>query len=200
MRQAVMNPLAAAGSEPSAWGQDLYTIDRGHSEVAFRVRHLVTRVRGLFREFDGTIRLDRERPEESSVELRIRAASIDTNLAERDTHLRSADFLDVERHAEITFVSERIRALGQDFYQVTGVLTLRGVSKIVTLAVRPLGFATDPWGNEKAGFEAGLTVNRKDFGIVWNQTLDSGGLILGDNVEIVVNLETVKQRNPAQAI
>jgi polyisoprenoid-binding protein YceI len=189
--------LAAAEREPSARGQELYTIDRGHSEVAFRVRHLVTRVRGRFREFDGTIRLNRERPEASSVELRILAASIDTDLAERDTHLRSADFLDVEKHAEITFVSERVRALGHDFYQVTGVLTLRGVSKTVTLAVRLLGFATDPWGNEKAGFEAGLTLNRKDFGIVWNQALDSGGLILGDHVEIAVNLETVKQKNAA---
>ena len=130
----------------------------------------------------------------SSVEFHIKAASIDTgNQADRDKHLRTADFFDVEKYPEITFKSESIKATGKDKYDVTGTLTLHGVSKKVTLPVTYLGQAKDPWGNTRAGFETETTLNRKDYGIVWNKALDSGGVLLGDDVKVDIDLETVKK-------
>jgi polyisoprenoid-binding protein YceI len=188
--------LAAAVAAP-AQAQETYLVDKGHSDVAFQVRHLVSKVSGQFRDFEGTLRVDRAQPEKSSVEFTIQAASIDTNLPDRDTHLRNADFLDAEKHPRITFRSTRVAAKGEGRYEVTGTLTLRGVTREVTLPVQFLGFVKDPWGNEKAGFEATLTVNRKDFGIVWNKALDTGGVVLGDEVKVAFNLETARQKAAA---
>jgi polyisoprenoid-binding protein YceI len=178
----------------NAAAPDTYAIDKAHSEAAFQVRHLVTKVRGRFADFDGAVRIVANSAEKSSVEFSIDTASIDTDVADRDKHLRSADFFDVEKYPKITFVSTRIRPAGEDRYDVTGKLTMRGVSKEITLPVTFLGFAKDPWGNEKAGFELETKLNRKDFGIVWNAALDNGGVLLGDEVRITINLETNRQK------
>lgn len=172
---------------------ETYTIDAGHSEVGFKVRHLVSNVRGRFNDFSGTINMDPKNIQNSSVEFRIKAESIDTNQANRDKHLRAEDFFFVEKYPEIVFKSDSVKPAGKDKYNVTGTLTLRGVSKKVTLPVTYTGEVKDPWGNIKAGFETSTTLNRKDYGIVWNQAVDNGGVILGDDVAIEINLETQKQ-------
>jgi polyisoprenoid-binding protein YceI len=166
-----------------------FTIDKTHSEAVFQVRHLVTKVRGRFTDLAGTIVFDEASPERSTVTLTIQAASIDTGTPDRDAHLRSEDFFHVEKHPAIAFASTVIRPLGEDVYEVTGDLTMRGVTKRITLPVSYLGKATDPWGNEKAGFEAETTVNRKDFGLVWNAALETGGFLVGDDVRISVSIQ-----------
>ena len=176
---------------------ELYAIDKTHSEAAFQVRHLITKVRGRFRDFDGMVRVDREHPERSTVEFSIDAASVDTDVADRDTHLKSPDFFDIARHPRITFVSSRIEPRGGDRYDVTGTLTLRGVARELTLPVTFLGAARDPWGNERAGFEFETKLDRKDYGMVFNTALDNGGLLLGDEVRITVNIQAIRQQ-PAQ--
>jgi len=190
----VMLSLAAG----PAFAADTLVIDRAHSEAGFQVRHLFSNVRGRFGAFEGTIAMDAAKPEASSVTFKIDASSIDTDHADRDKHLRSPDFFDVANHPAITFTSEKIRAAGKDRYAVTGTLTMRGVSKTITLPVSFLGAGKDPWGNERAGFSTSVTLNRKDFGIVWNKSLDSGGFLLGDDVAVTIDLEAVKQA-PKQA-
>jgi len=178
---------------------DNFAVDPGHSEVSFQIRHLVSQVRGRFNEFSGTVQLDPKNLPASSVELHIKAASIDTGVADRDKHLRSADFFDVEKFPEITFKSESIKPAGKDTYNVTGTLTMHGVSKKITLPVTYGGQAKDPWGNTRAGFETETTLNRKDYKIEWNKALDTGGALLGDDVKVAINLETVKKDAPAAA-
>jgi polyisoprenoid-binding protein YceI len=176
---------------------DVYMIDKGHSEVSFQVRHLVTQVRGGFNDYEGTINLDPANLEKSSVDFRIKAASIDTNLPDRDKHLKSEDFFYTEKYPDITFKSKSIKKTGKDTYDVAGTLTMRGVAKEVTLPVTFLGTVKDPWGNEKAGFSTDLTINRKDYGINWNAALDNGGVVLSDDVKISINLETQKKKDAA---
>jgi polyisoprenoid-binding protein YceI len=173
---------------------EVYAIDKTHSEAVFQVRHLVTKVRGRFTDFEGVVRVDRERPEKSSVEFSIDAASVDTDVADRDTHLKSPDFFDVAKHPRITFVSTRIEPRGGDRYNVTGTLTLHGVARELTLPVTFLGSARDPWGNERAGFELETKLDRKDYGMVFNAALDNGGLLLGDEVRITLNIEAIRQK------
>jgi polyisoprenoid-binding protein YceI len=170
-----------------------YKIDKSHSEAVFQVRHLVTKVRGRFDDFDGTILINEDRPELSSVEFTIRAASIDTNEKDRDTHLRSADFFDVEKFPTITFRSTRISRKSDASYGVIGDLTIHGVTKEVTLPVTHLGTAKDPWGNERVGFESELTLNRKDYGLMWNAPLEIGGFLVGDEVKVSVSIQAVAQ-------
>jgi polyisoprenoid-binding protein YceI len=178
----------------------VYTLDLTHSEVAFTVRHLVTKVRGRFNDYAATIRMDTANPEASSVEFRVKAASIDTANADRDTHLRSADFFDVEKFPEIIFRSTAIRPStkrgddDEEVYDVTGNLEMHGVTKEITLPVTYLGTARDPWGNDKAGFETTTKINRKDFDMVWNVALDAGGFILSEDIKIHINLETQLQK------
>ena len=176
-----------------AFAADTYTIDKSHSEAIFKVRHLVSKVSGRFKEFTGTIRIEPDQPEASSVEFSIQVASIDTANDRRDQHLRSEDFFWADQHPEITFESTAIKPAGEDAYAVTGTLTMRGVAKTVTLPVKLLGFVKDPWGNHKAGFSVETSLNRKDYGIVWNKALDQGGVLLGDEVEIEINLEATKE-------
>ena len=172
---------------------DTYKIDPGHSEVSFQIRHMVSQVRGRFNAFSGTVQMDPKNLAASSVEFTIKAESIDTNVADRDKHLRGADFFDVEKFPEITFKSKSVKAAGKDKYNVLGTLTMHGVSKDITLPVTFLGEGKDPWGGIRAGFETATTLNRKDFGIVWNKAVDNGGVLLGDDVKVEINLETVKQ-------
>lgn len=184
---------------PSVHAADTWTIDKSHSEASFQVRHFVTNVRGRFTDFSGTVVADAQKPESSTVEFKIVTASIDTAEADRDKHLRSADFFDAEKFPEITFKSSSMKATGKDTYAVTGTLTMRGVAKQVTLPVSFLGGVKDPWGNERAGFETNATLNRKDYGINWNKALDAGGFVLGDEVKVAINIEAVKKKPEAPA-
>ncbi|MFY9824148.1 MAG: YceI family protein [Thermoanaerobaculia bacterium] len=169
---------------------ETFSIDPAHSEVSFTIRHFVSKVRGRFNEFSGKINMDPKNLPASSVDFHIKATSIDTAVAKRDTHLRSDDFFDVEKFPEISFKSESIKATSKDKYDVIGTLTIHGVSKKVTLPVSYLGRVKDPSGTTRAGFETATTLNRKDYGIVWNKVLDGGGVMLGDDVKVEINLET----------
>jgi polyisoprenoid-binding protein YceI len=168
-----------------------FQIDKSHSEATFQVRHLLTRVRGRFSDFAGSITLDEAHPEHSSVSVTIQAASIDTSEAARDAHLRSADFFAVDEFPTLTFASTAIAAKGGDRFEVTGDLTIRGVRKQVIVPVALLGKATDPWGNERIGFEAEFTVNRKEFGLLWNAALETGGFLVGDEVRIALSVQAI---------
>lgn len=190
--------LLAAAAAP-LFAADTYTIDKTHSDVSFQTRHFASKVRGRFTDFDGTILADTSKPETSSVVFRIKTASIDTSVADRDKDLRSANFFDVEKYPEITFKSTKIVPAGKDKYDVTGTLTMHGVTKGVTLPVVFLGAAKDPWGNERASFELSTKLNRKDYGINWNKALDQGGLMLGDDVDVTIDLETIKKKPEAPA-
>lgn len=170
-----------------------YTIDKTHSDVAFKVRHLVSKTAGKFTDFSGTITADFDNLDASSVTITIEAASIDTANQDRDNHLRSEDFFDVATYPRITFTSSKITKSGDDTFAVTGTLTMHGVSKTVTLPVTFLGEGPNPWGGTVAGFELETTLDRKDYGIVWNKALDAGGMLLGDEVEISISIEAKKE-------
>ena len=171
-----------------------YSIDKAHSEVSFQVRHLLTKVRGRFSDFNGTIEFDVENPERSLVDVEIRAASIDTNERDRDAHLRSADFFDVEKIPVLTFRSTKIRRYSDERFAVTGDLTIHGVTRSVSFEASLLGTAKDPWGNERIAFEAETTINRKDFGLTWNAALETGGFLVGDDVKISLSVQAVPAR------
>jgi polyisoprenoid-binding protein YceI len=167
-----------------------WAIDPSHSAVQFVARHMmISKVRGHFREFSGTVHID-EVPERSWVEATINAASIDTGDADRDAHLRAADFLDVERFPEIRYRSTSVRAAGEK-WEVTGDLTLRDVTRPAPLVVEFCGVASDPWGNMRAGFLGTTEINREDFSVTWNQVLESGGFLVGKGVKIEVDVEAV---------
>lgn len=172
-----------------------YGIDKAHSEVTFQVRHLLTKVRGRFSDFEGTIEYDEQHPDNSSVRFTIEATSIDTNEKDRDTHLRSADFFEIEKFRTLTFESQSIVGKGTNQFDVTGDLTVHGVTRPVTFDVSFLGKAKDPWGNERIAFEADTTINRKDFGLHWNAALETGGFLVGDDVKISLSIQAV----PAKA-
>jgi len=193
---AVLFVLAAAAPLTAA---DTYTIDKSHSDVSFQIRHFSSKVRGRFSDFEGTIQADPSRPTESSVTFTIKTASIDTNSSKRDDDLRSANFFDAAKFPEISFKSASMTSTGKDTYAVTGTLTMHGVSKQVTLPVTFLGSAKDPWGNERASFELNTRLNRKDYGIDWNKALDAGGLMLSDDVDVTIDLETIKKKPEAPA-
>ena len=165
-----------------------YRIDRNGSEVSFAVRHITGPVRGAFTEFGGTVDLDAGRPERSSVEFRIKAASVDTRNEKRDAHLRSADFFDVTRYPEIVFTSTKVAAITAATFNVSGRLTIRGITRDVVLQVTQLGDADQA----QVGFKTATTFNRKDYNITWNRALDTGGWVLADEVEVSVSLRTVR--------
>ena len=172
-----------------------YVVDRAHSQATFTIRHLMSKVTGKFDDFSGAVNVDRANPAASSVEFTIKTASINTGDANRDKHLRTPDFFDAEKNPEIHFKSTSIApSKTKNVYDVTGDLTMRGVTKKVTLPVEFLGFQKDPWGNERAGFEVDAKLNRKDYGINWNKALDNGGFLLADDVAIAINLEAVPKK------
>ena len=170
-----------------------FQIDPAHSQAEFQVRHLLTRVRGRFTDISGTIDFDQAAPERSSVSFSVRTASIDTNQPDRDAHLRSDDFFAVEKHPTLTFVSTGITARGSQQYDVTGDLTIRGITKSIVLPVTYLGVAKDPWGNEKLAFETEITLDRKEYGLVWNAALETGGFLVGDDVRVSVSVQAQAQ-------
>ncbi len=171
---------------------ETYKIDKAHSVVGFEIRHLLTKVRGGFSDFEGMIRFDSDKPEDSSVNVTIQAASIDTNHDKRDEDLRSDNFFDVETYPAITFESSEVVKTGDNAYDVKGTFRMHGVSREITLPVGFLGAITDNRGNHKVGFEASASVDRKHYGIVWNRALEGGGLVLGDDVEISINIQAIK--------
>jgi polyisoprenoid-binding protein YceI len=168
-----------------------YTIDKAHSEATFQVRHLVSKVRGRFTDFEGTILADEQDPGRSSVKVTIQAESLDTDQPDRDTHLRSADFFKVEEFPTLSFVSTSVAPAGRGAYTVTGNLTIHGVTRTVAVPITYLGKATDPWRKERAGFEAEFTINRKDYGLTWNAALETGGFLVGDDVKITLSFEVI---------
>lgn len=170
-----------------------YQIDQAHSEVQFQVRHLLTRVRGRFSDFSGTLEFDPNYPEGSSVAFMIRTASIDTNQPDRDAHLRSDDFFAVERFPTLTFASTHVTARGDGHFDVAGDLTIRGVTRAIVLPVAYLGTAKDPWGNEKLAFETQIVLDRKEFGLTWNAALEAGGFLVGDEVRVTVSVQAQAQ-------
>jgi polyisoprenoid-binding protein YceI len=170
-----------------------YQIDRTHSEATFQVRHLLGKVRGRFSEFEGVIAFEEEAPEASSVRFTIDAKSINTDQADRDAHLRSADFFDVDRFPTLAFASTDVTRTGERTFDVTGTLTLHGVERRLTLPVSYLGRAKDPWGHERAAFEAEIVLNRKDFGLTWNAALETGGFMVGDEVRVSLSVQAIAQ-------
>lgn len=192
---AIALVLAATGIATAA--TETFVFDKPHSQVSFRIRHWLTKVEGRFRDYDGKIWLDRAKPLDSKVEITIQAASIDTGEERRDKHLRSADFFEVEKFPTITFKSTKVEPKGKDLYDVTGELSMHGVTKTVTIPVRHTGFLS-LGKQEKAGFEIAISITRKDFGIAWNRTSDEGGVMLGDEVGITVLVEANKEM-PATA-
>jgi polyisoprenoid-binding protein YceI len=171
-----------------------WNIDPTHSAIHFAVRHMVvSKTRGRFAAWSGKILFDPEKPTASSVEVTIDPASIDTADAQRDGHLRSPDFFDVEKFPTASFKSTRIEREGGDRFRVTGDLTLHGVTRPVVLNATYEGTGKDPWGGERAGFSASLTIDRKDFGLEWNKALETGGLLVGEKVELTLEVEAVKQ-------
>lgn len=169
-----------------------WQVDKGHSQIDFTVRHMViAKVRGRFARWDATLRLDEADLSKSSVEVTIDAASIDTNEAQRDTHLRSADFLDAEKYPTINFKSTAVRATGGTELSVMGDLTIRGITQPVTLEVSNLGRVRDPWGNHKMAFSGKVVVEREDFGAKWNQVLEAGGFLVGKQVTVDLEIQAI---------
>jgi polyisoprenoid-binding protein YceI len=195
-RFAVVLALLAAAALPVLAETETFAFDKAHTLVGFRIRHFVSKVEGRFKDFDGTIWIDRQNPSASKVELTIQTASIDTAVEGRDKDLRSENFFDVAKFPTIAFKSTRIVPKGNDAYDVTGELTMHGVTKTITVPVKLGGFLKVPGRSgmgEKAGFEITFPLNRKDYGIVWNRPLDQGGFMLSDDVEINVQVEANKQ-------
>ncbi|HXV28031.1 MAG TPA: YceI family protein [bacterium] len=168
-----------------------YEIDPQHTTVSFKIRHLLSKVQGTFNEFEGQFEYEPGKPELWKTDATIQAASIDTRLEQRDKHLRSADFFDVEKYPELTFKSTGIKNATETRAQLEGLLTIHGVEKPVVLDLEIHGVGKDPWGNIRSGFTASTKVNRKDFGIEWNKALDAGGFLLGDEVEIIIEVEGI---------
>jgi polyisoprenoid-binding protein YceI len=180
---------AAAPAAAAPSGSRTFTVDRNHSSIGFTIRHLVSNTRGRFKDFAGTIIYDPAKPEASSVDLTVQAASIDTDTPRRDDDLRSENFFDVAKYPTLTFKSVSVQRKSPTELTLTGDLTMHGVTKRVTVPVELLG--TMPFrGGEKAGFSTTFVVDRKDYNITWNRALDQGGALLGDEVTVSIQLET----------
>jgi len=171
----------------------LWTIDPTHTTIGFSARHaMVAKVRGRFTAFSGTLNLDGSNPAASRAELTIETASITTENADRDGHLKSADFLDVDGFPTITFTSTSVQAQGSTFI-VTGDLTIKGSTRSVPVTFELLGVGGDPWGGTRIGFEGEAEISRKDFGLTWNVALETGGVLVSDNVKLQLDVEAIKQ-------
>ncbi len=180
---------------PTAAVEDIsgdYTIDPTHSRLGFSTRHaMVTTVRGHFTEFSGTAHIDAATPANSLVSLTIQTGSIDTGVADRDGHLRSADFFDADNNKEITFSSTKVERDGDDWV-ITGDLAIKGESKSVTITFEPTGSARDPFGNLRIGFEGGTSINRKDWGLTWNAALETGGVLVSEKIKLEFDISAIQ--------
>jgi polyisoprenoid-binding protein YceI len=177
-----------------------WTFDKSHSGIHFTVRHLmVSKVRGLFHAWDGTLVLDDDDLTKSRVEVTIEAASIDTKEPKRDDHLRSADFLEVDKFPTLSFKSTGIERTGDDTIAVTGVLAIHGIERTVVLDVELGGQVKDPWGGTRTGFSAKTAISRKDYGLTWNALLEAGGVAVGDRIDIQLEIEAIKTASAVAA-
>jgi polyisoprenoid-binding protein YceI len=170
-----------------------YAIDASHSRIGFVARHaMVTKVRGSFNEFEGTGYFDADQPANSHLELVIKAASIDTRNADRDGHLRGNDFFDMDEYPKITFRSTSVEQTGHAEYRVTGDLTIKGITKPVSVDFDYTGAVVDPWGNQRIGLEGNTTINRKDWGVSWNAALEAGGVLVSEKVTLEFEVSAVR--------
>lgn len=170
-----------------------WVIDPSHSKVSFKVKHLmISNVQGNFKEFEGQATTDGDDFSTAEIKFSLNAASVDTEIADRDAHLKSADFFDAEKYPKITFSGNGMKDLGDEMYELTGDLTIKEVTKSVTLSIEFGGIMTDPWGNVKAGFSLSGKINRKDWGLIWNAALEAGGVLVGEEVKISGDIELAK--------
>ncbi|GAB3367117.1 YceI family protein [Amycolatopsis echigonensis] len=170
-----------------------YTIDGSHSRIGFVARHaMVTKVRGSFNEFEGSFTLDGENPQNSSATVTIQTKSVDTRNADRDGHLRTNDFLSCDEFPTITFTSTGIKQTGEDTFDVTGDLTIKGITKSVTVPFEFGGSAKDPFGNDRVGFEGSTSINRSDFGVTFNAALETGGVLVSDKITLEFEISAIK--------
>jgi polyisoprenoid-binding protein YceI len=198
-RLAPFVALAFLALAPAARAEkETFTFDKVHSEFGFKIRHFVSKVGGRFTKFEGTIEIDRANPAASAVNLKIEAASIETGNPAREKHLNSPDFFDTAKFPEIAFKSTKIVAKGKDVFEVTGDLTVKGVTKPVVLTVAANGFASDGHGGQKSGFDVTGKLNRKDFGVSWNGMAD-GLAVLSEEVDLAISVEANKKMPAAPA-
>ncbi len=190
---------ATAGSEAAAVSPDLsaltgeYTIDAAHTTIGFVARHaMVTNVKGGFLDFEGTLNLDGSEPAKSTASIDVRMDSIDTGSADRDGHLKGADFFNTEEHPTMTFRSTGAEALGGEDYRITGDLTVRGTTKQIAIDLEFNGAAKDPFGNERVGFEGSSEILRSDFGLTWNAALETGGVLISDKIKLRFDISAIK--------
>jgi len=173
---------------------ETWQVDGAHSAVSLTVRHMViSKVRGRFAKWSAKLALDTADLARSSVDVELDAASIDTGVADRDAHLRSPDFLDAQKYPTLRYRSRRVEALSEDHLRVVGDLTIRDVTREVVLDVEHGGQGKDPWGNQRVGFTATASLNRKDFGLTWNQALETGGVLVADRVDVEIELQAIRQ-------
>jgi polyisoprenoid-binding protein YceI len=178
-----------------------WQIDTSHSQVEFSVRHMmISNVRGRFESLAGTVEFDEANPARSTVDVQIEAASVNTRDPRRDGHLKSPDFFDAEQYPYLTFKSKRVVPETENTGKIVGDLTIRGVTREVVLDVYYSGLAKSPWGTTSAGFSAETRISRKDWGLNWNQALETGGMLVGDEIRIAIELEVVRQEAPAEAV
>lgn len=187
----LMAALNAQGAE--------YSIDSTHSKVGFSVRHMmITDVKGAFNDFEGSFSFDPEKGTVSNADFVVKAESVDTANKKRDDHLRSADFFDVAKHPTLAFKNSKLKKVSKNKFKWSGDLTIKGVTKPVVFDLEYKGSVKDPWGNQRAGFSATSKINRKDFGLTWNNTLESGGVVVGDEVTIQIDVEAVEKKAEAK--
>ena len=187
--------LAKAKSAIQVW-----QIDPGHTNAQFAVRHLmISTVRGRFGAVSGTVTIDESNPARSTADVTIDVNSIDSREPQRDAHLKSADFFDAARWPAMTFQGRRVEGDPKKKFRLIGDLTIKGVTREVVLEVESQGRGPDPWGNYRAGFEAKATLDRRDFGLVWNLVLETGGFVVGDEVKITIDVELIRKAEPAAA-
>lgn len=171
-----------------------WVIDPVHSEISFKVKHLmISNVKGSFKEFDATVYTDGDDFSTAAIEFSLKPASVDTGVADRDGHLKSPDFFDVEKYETISFKSESLTKVDDENYELSGDMTIKGITKNLKLAVEFGGVAKDPWGNSKAGFTLNGKINRKDWNLTWNAALEAGGVLVGETVNIICEVQLLKQ-------
>jgi len=177
-----------------------WAIDSAHSEIGFSVRHMmISTVRGRFEKFSGTVNFDEATPANSTVNVQIEAASVNTKEAQRDGHLKSPDFFDADKYPYLTFKSKRVKVVDSQHAKLVGDMTIRDITKEVVMDVEYAGQAKNPWGKTAAGFSAQTKINREDWGLTWNQTLETGGVLVGKDINISIEVEIIKQPEVAQA-
>jgi polyisoprenoid-binding protein YceI len=187
--------IVAVTTAGAAAKAEVYEIDPSHSTVGFKIRHLaISSVPGRFGDFSGTIEFDPKNIDKSHTEASIAIKSINTDNTKRDDHLKGADFFDAAKHPAISFKTTKVEPVSESTFKATGDLVMHGVTKPVTLDVEYTGSATDPWGNKRVGFAATTSLSRKDFGITWNKALDAGGVVLGDEVKVTLEIEGIEKK------